>query len=89
MRKRESHKEEYQNITLSIPKNLILQVKHIAVERNTSISALVKGFLEELVKKESLYQKVQQRALKLLEKGFDLGTEGNTSWKREDLHERV
>lgn len=48
---------KYQNITLSLPKELIQKVKHIAVERNTSISALLTSLLEELVNREESYQK--------------------------------
>lgn len=79
---------KHQNITLSLPKELIQKVKHIAVERNTSISALLTSLLEELVNREESYQKVYLQHLKLLEKGFDLGTNGAITWRREDLYER-
>jgi len=79
---------KYQNITLSLPKELIQKVKHIAVERNTSISALLTSLLEELVNREESYQKVYLQHLKLLEEGFDLGTNGAITWRREDLYER-
>ncbi|BCS81157.1 DUF6364 family protein [Anaerocellum diazotrophicum] len=79
---------KYQNITLSLPKELIQKIKHIAVERNTSISALLTSLLEELVNREESYQKIYLQHLKLLEEGFDLGTGGTITWRREDLYER-
>ncbi|AZT90305.1 CopG family transcriptional regulator [Caldicellulosiruptor changbaiensis] len=79
---------KYQNVTLSLPKELIQKVKHIAVERNTSISALLTSLLEELVNREESYQKIYLQHLKLLEEGFDLGTGGAITWRREDLYER-
>jgi hypothetical protein len=35
--------EETQNLTLSLPRDLIKQVKRVAVERDTSISALLRA----------------------------------------------
>lgn len=43
---------ETQNITLSIPKQLLRKVKRIAVERDTSVSALLRQMMVDLVEKE-------------------------------------
>ena len=40
---------DHQNITLSLPKELLRRVKHLAVERDTSVSALLIEALEEAV----------------------------------------
>ena len=37
------------NITLSLPEETLQEVKIIAAKRNTSVSALLGGMLEELV----------------------------------------
>ncbi|MFH1908310.1 MAG: CopG family transcriptional regulator [Chloroflexota bacterium] len=79
---------EFQNITLALPKEMVHRVKLIAVRRRTSISGLLKQTLEEIVQKDERYQKARQQHLILLERGFDLQTGGNISWKRDDLHER-
>jgi uncharacterized metal-binding protein YceD (DUF177 family) len=42
---------ETQNITLSLPKDVLLKVKHIAVRRHTSISSLLTQALETLVQR--------------------------------------
>ena len=78
----------YQNITLSLPKELLRRVKHLAVERDTSVSALLVEALEETVLAGDRYDRARDRELTLLEKGFDLGTQGLVSWKRDELHKR-
>ena len=48
-------KESIQNITLSLPKPVLRKVKILAVERQSSVSALLTGFLEEIVEREDAY----------------------------------
>jgi len=79
---------ERRNITLSLPKDVLQKAKHIAVDKNTSVSGLLTKALEELVNKEKSYQKACSRQLVLLGKGFNLGLEGSIPWEREDVHER-
>lgn len=76
------------NITLSLPEETLQEVKIIAVKRNTSVSALLGGMLEELVARETGYRQAQQEFMALAEEGFDLGTHGEVSWSRDELHER-
>lgn len=77
-----------QNITLSIPKELLRKVKILAAERQMSVSSLLTRALQELVQREEAYGRARERHLALLEKGFDLGTAGTSGWRREELHER-
>lgn len=79
---------EYQNITLSLPKEVLRRVKHIAIEKQTSVSGLLAKILEEMVKKEDLYGQAREHHLAVLKANFDLGTRGNVTWRRGDLHER-
>ena len=46
---------ETQNVTLSLPKDLVRKVKLVAVERQTSISGLLKELLTEAVAQEDRY----------------------------------
>jgi hypothetical protein len=78
----------FQNITLSIPKDILLKVKVIAARKGTSISGLVSHVLEEIVTREEGYQAARRRHLALLEDEIDLGTNGNLGWTRDDLYER-
>lgn len=79
---------EHQNITLSLPKDILKRVKHLAVERQTSVSGLMVEMLEDLVRREDAYAQARERQLALMEKGFNLGTYGQANWTRDELHER-
>jgi hypothetical protein len=80
--------EPTQNVTLSIPKNVLRKAKILAIQKNTSLSGLLTQTLIELVSEQESYEKAKQRNIKLLEKGLNLGTQGNITWNREDLHGR-
>ncbi len=79
---------ERQNITLSLPKDFLRKVKLLAVKQETSVSGLLTRILEEIVNREEGYEAARQRHLAQLEAGFDLGTQGSSSWTREELHGR-
>jgi predicted DNA-binding ribbon-helix-helix protein len=79
---------ETQNITLSLPKELMHRVKLLAAERQTSVAALLTQILEELVRQEDDYAHSRLRHLQLLEQGIDLGTGGQVTTTRDELHER-
>lgn len=79
---------ETQNITLAIPKEILLKVKLLAVQRQTSVSSLLTTTLEDLVRQEDAYLHARQRHLQLLEQGLDLGTQGDIRIRRDELHER-
>ena len=73
---------ETQNITLSIPKDILQKVKLLAVQRRTSVSGLLTQTLERLATQEDAYVTAQQRHLQLLEQGADLGTHGQILTRR-------
>jgi predicted transcriptional regulator len=79
---------DYQNVTVSIPKDILKKAKHIAIDRHTSLSGLLSQALEEIVEKEDAYSKAKDRQLVILKNGFDMGLKGKINWGREDLHAR-
>jgi len=79
---------EYQNVTISIPKDVLRKAKHLAIDRQTSLSGLLTKTLEEMVAQEDSYRKAKQRQMGQLKNGFDLGLRGKIGWTREELHER-
>jgi hypothetical protein len=83
-----SQGEERQNFTLSLPKEVVREVKVIAAQRDTSISALMTHMLRELVDEERGYRAARERSLRRLGEGWDLGTGGKVNWTRDELHER-
>ncbi|AFZ34875.1 MAG: CopG family transcriptional regulator [Stanieria sp.] len=79
---------ETRNITLSIPKDILSEIKLIALKRETSVSGLLTQMLIDLVRQEDLYVRSQKQELHRLEEGLDLGTNGKVNSTRESLHER-
>jgi len=79
---------EMQNITLSLSKQTLRKVKLIAVQRQTSVSALLAEMLEELVDAETGYGRARKRQLEMMARGFDLGLGQDKPARREDLHDR-
>lgn len=79
---------ETQNITLALPKDMLLKVKLLAVRRGTSVSGLLSGELERLVAQEEAYGRAQQRFVVRMESAADLGTFGRMDTDRDELHER-
>ena len=77
-----------QNVTLAIPKDLLRKAKILAVQKNTSLSGLLTQMLAELVSRQEGYEQARRSSLAMLKSGLDLGTQGNITWKREELHER-
>lgn len=79
---------ERQNVTLSLPKELIKKAKIIATKRDTSLSNLIRQTLEEIITKEEGYEVAMRKHLEILRKGFDFRLKGKIPWTREELHER-
>lgn len=77
-----------QNVTLSLPKDLLRKAKRLAVERNSSLSGLLADALEELIENEDGYDKARQDYVNWLQEGRNLGTGGKVTWTRDELHER-
>jgi len=79
---------ERQNVTISVPKDVLRKAKHLAINRQTSLSGLMTETLKDLVNREESYQKARSRQLSLLDEGMELGLQGNIKWTREEIHER-
>jgi hypothetical protein len=77
-----------QNVTLSLPKELLKEARLLAVERGTSLSGLLADYLGRAVRDDIRYEAAQKRIERRLRRGFDLGTAGTRLPTRADLHER-
>jgi HSP90 family molecular chaperone len=80
---------ETQNITLAIPKEILIKVKVLAARRQTSVSRMLTQMLEKLVQQEDGYDHARRRHRQWLEGGANLGTEGCAETTRDELHERA
>jgi len=79
---------ETQNITLALPKGILRRIKILAVQRNSSVSALLTGMLEDLISTEDAYARARRRHLASLKRRSNLGTGGRVTWGRDELHDR-
>jgi hypothetical protein len=79
---------EMQNVTLSVPKEILYKAKRVALDKRTSLSGLLTQALTEIVESAETYDAARRRQAALLERGLDLGTRGTIAWTREDLHAR-
>lgn len=79
---------ETQNITLSVPRELLRQIKRLAADRDTSVSALMADALAQLAAEDRRYAAARRRGLAALDDAQSLGTKGRRSWTRDELHGR-
>lgn len=77
-----------QNITLSLPRGLLKRVKRVAADRDTSVSALMTEALERVADEDRRYSAARKRALAALKSARSLGTHGQRTWSRDELHAR-
>lgn len=77
------------NVTLSLEDDLVKEVRKIAVERDTTLTGLVRAYLQELAAEHSKSGR-KRREMEALEESFrQLKVNiGKRTWKREDLYER-
>ena len=75
-----------QNITLSLDKELLRKVKHVAVERGKSLTGLLVEHLERLVEQDEEYERARKKAVALMKSGLKLG--GKIRSSRGEWHER-
>jgi len=74
------------NITVSVDDETYTRARVAAAHRDTSVSALVKGFLEEIAAQETETERLkrQERELRSKITAFD----ASNRLSREDLHDR-
>ena len=77
------------NLTLAIDDRIVREVRKIAVDRDTTLTNLVREFLEKLVADHAASSQ-KRRALERLEASFQRFEfrVGKPTWTRADLHER-
>lgn len=74
------------NITLKLDAALLREIRVLAAEEGTSISALLAGRLEQIVHERKTYERARKRALARLREGLDL--QWTPPRSRDELHER-
>lgn len=75
------------NITLSVDDDVIKKVRKIAIDKNTTLTAIVRSYLEHLA---TVYSETEKNQLVTeLESSFRQYSRnmGKRTWKREDLYD--
>jgi hypothetical protein len=77
------------NITLSLDDKLVKEVRKIAVDHDTTLTGLVREYLERLADENAASGR-KRREREALERSFTQFQfkVGKRTWKREDLHAR-
>lgn len=75
------------NITLSVDDDVIKKVRKIAIDKNTTLTAMVRDYLTSVAARNT---QEKNEAIKRLCKSFRKFSRdmGQRKWSREDLHER-
>jgi len=75
------------NITMSIDGELLKKVRKIAIDRDTSLTGMIRSYLEELVEKEEVLKEVAANELESLFLSSN-AVVGKKTWTRDELHVR-
>ena len=75
------------NITLNIDEDIVKKVRKIAIDKDTTLTAMVRDYLTWVANGDTLER---ERRIRLLEDSFERLSRdmGPRSWKREDLYDR-
>lgn len=75
------------NITLSVDDEVIRKVRKIAIDKNTTLTQIVRDFLTSVATRGAAQR---MRAVRRLETSFEEFSRdmGKRDWGREELHER-
>ncbi len=74
------------NLTLSLDDRIVKRVRRIALERDTTLTAMVRDYLEQVAQSEDALKKQQAKDMA---KAFATLSQplGGKDWKRDDLYE--
>jgi plasmid stability protein len=78
----------HRNVTLSLPEDLLKQIKILAAQKDTSISALMREQLELLIPEEEQRLAAANRLIERMTQAKDRGVMGKVTWTREDIYDR-
>ncbi len=75
------------NVTMSFDDSLLKKARRIAVDKDTTLTELIRSYLQELVEREEV---TKEFAIAELETLFERSkaSVGSKRWTRDELHER-
>ena len=74
------------NLTLRMDENKLLQARKIAAERSTSVNALIREYLDELIARESKTEVARRELVELCRNST--AQIGGKTWSRDSLYDR-
>jgi hypothetical protein len=77
-------------VTISLDDDLVQNVRILAVERNTTLTDLIREYLEKLAAEDPSFRR-KQTDCEALERSFDelRFRVGKQDWRRSELYDRV
>jgi hypothetical protein len=79
---------ETQNVTVSLPADLLREARHLAVDQGLSLSRFLASLIEERIDWSRRYEEARVRQERMMSESGDHGTNGTIAWSRGELHER-
>lgn len=77
------------NVTLSLDDDLVKKIRKIAVDRDTTLTGLIRQYLEEVAAEDSALGRKRREREALDQTFHDFNFKiGKRNWRREDLHAR-
>jgi hypothetical protein len=86
MKSKQSTPKQKANVTLKLDRDLLREVRILAAEKDTSISALLTVHLREIVRNRGGDEAAKRRVLARMRKGYNLGFTPLRS--RDELYDR-
>ena len=74
------------NVTIALDERLLREARRIATERSTSVNAMIRDYLRDVVEQESQAEKARRRIVELCR--ASRAEVGPRTWTRDELHER-
>ncbi len=75
------------NITMSIDDELLKTARKIAIEKDTSLTGLIRGYLKELVEEKEVLKEIAALELESMFASSE-AVVGEKTWSRDNLHAR-
>ena len=74
------------NLTLRVEEDTLIKAREIAAERSTSVNALIREYLSDLIRQQTR-REIARKELSLLCRQ-STAMMGERTWTRDDLHDR-
>ena len=74
-------------MTITLPREIIQEAKHAAVDEGLSLSGFVAKILEERLDRAVRYREAMEREKRAMREGVG-SVMGEVTWTRDELHER-